>query len=109
MKSKYQEEKINIRILKTVEEFLNCKGNISDIELAQKLNSLNIETSSSTVGRDLNSKQALYLLGEEKYKKIEELRKRNRHNAKIKGGQNYALNNISIKDEDGKFNGSKKR
>ena len=31
MKSKYQEEKINIRILKTVEEFLNCKGDISDI------------------------------------------------------------------------------
>ena len=89
--------------------FLENDGKISDEQLANLLAIANIESSSSTVGRDLTGKVAKTILTEEEYNQIILLRKQNLLAGKQKGGQNYALNNNFTKDENNKFTGSVKR
>ncbi len=127
------------RILKTLELFVQENGNISDEELAQKLIKLNIQTSSSTVGRDL-SVNIKKLFIEENIQKlshtdhlaahlvarldsseltseqvsilafIKKKRKDNKHMGQIKGGTNSYNNNDILRDkETGQFNGSSKK
>lgn len=102
MRSKKQEEEMKIKILLLSKLFL--ESNYSDIELS------NITGISSTsVGRYLTCPLALEVLGYETYNAIAQKRKQNLYNAKIKGGKNFAMNNIALKGEDGRFSGCKKR
>ena len=96
------------RVKQTIKLFLEHGGLISDIELANILKAEGIDTSSSTVGRDLTGDMAKEILTEEQYNNIVLLRASNLLKGKQKGGQNYALNNTYQKDEHGKFTGSKR-
>ena len=97
------------RVKQTIVEYLKRGGLISDIELAAVLKSNGVDTSSSTVGRDLVGSIAKTIISEQEYEQILLLRRQNLLNGKQKGGQNYALNNVFLKDENGKFMGSSKR
>lgn len=112
------------RVSKTIELFIKHNGNISDIELAEELNKYGVETSSSTVGRDLTNNINKYYsyLNEKKYgisevldsqleiiEYIKNKRTLNKLEGKKIGGKNSSVNNIATKDELGHFNGSKKR
>lgn len=107
------------RALETARVFMEFNGNISDIDLAEELIKIGIETSSSTVGRDLTinlEKYFKYLnlnktvsLGDnqkEILSFIKKKREENKLNARKKGGKNYAKNNTPIKDEFNHFKGS---
>lgn len=96
------------RVKKTIEIFLENEGRISDEDLASILILSKIETSSSTVGRDLTGEIAKSLLSEEEYNYIHNLRTANKLRGKQKGGINFSLNNTFLKDENGKFTGSKR-
>lgn len=104
-----------LRIKRTLEIFLENKGNISDENLAKLLAFDGIKSSSSTVGRDLtvNLKRmfAENITDEQSdiIKFVEMKRKINKYNGNIKGGQNSVFNNDIIKDENGKFKGSLRR
>ena len=119
------------RVLETYKEFVNCGGNISDSDIAKKLNSRGIETSRSTVARDLTDnlieikKYGNFVdsfnndiefdkvpLTSEQQKEIESIFKKRQENlelAKSKGGASFASKNEALKDENGKFKGSRKR
>ena len=111
------------RALETAKLFMEHEGNISDIDLAKELKEKGIETSSSTVGRDLstnleryylflNSKNDKAYLDEEQQRIIDfikEKRKSNKYEGKIRGGVNSSTNNEIIRDENNHFKGSKKR
>ena len=111
------------RALETAKLFMEHEGNISDIDLAKELKEKGIETSSSTVGRDLstnleryylflNSKNDKAYLDEEQQRIIDfikEKRKSNKYEGKIRGGVNSSSNNEIIRDENNHFKGSKKR
>ena len=111
------------RALETAKLFMEHEGNISDIDLAKELKEKGIETSSSTVGRDLstnleryylflNSKNDKAYLDEEQQRMIDfikEKRKSNKYEGKIRGGVNSSTNNEIIRDENNHFKGSKKR
>ena len=111
------------RALETAKLFMEHEGNISDIDLAKELKEKGIETSSSTVGRDLstnleryylflNSKNDKAYLDEEQQRIIDfikEKRKCNKYEGKIRGGVNSSTNNEIIRDENNHFKGSKKR
>jgi len=94
------------RVKKTIAIFLENNGAISDEQLAHLLTVAGVETSSSTVGRDLTGDMAKEILSEDEYNNIVLLRAQNLLKGKQKGGQNYALNNTFQKDEHGKFTGS---
>lgn len=102
MRSKSQEEEMKIKILLLSKLFL--ESNYSDIELSNITG-----ISSSSVGRYLTSPFAMEILGPETFNFIAQKRRENLYNAKIKGGQIFARQNASFKEEDGKFIGSKKR
>lgn len=94
------------RVKQTIQLFLEHGGLISDLELATILKAAGVDTSSSTVGRDLTGDMAKEILSEDEYNNIVLLRAQNLLKGKQKGGQNYALNNTFQKDEHGKFTGS---
>ena len=58
-KTQLSHNKKVIRVLKTLELFTQNNGNISDSELARLLTHFNIESSSSTVGRDLRAELSM--------------------------------------------------
>jgi len=96
------------RVKKTIEVFLENEGKISDEDLANILILSKIETSSSTVGRDLTGKIAKDILSEEEYNYIQNLRVANKVRGNQKGGLNSSINNTYLKDENGKFTGCKR-
>ena len=96
------------RVKKTIETFLVNDGKISDEDLANVLILSNIETSSSTVGRDLTGKLAKDILSEEEYNYIQNLRAANKLRGNQKGGINSSINNNYLKNENGKFTGCKR-
>ena len=117
-------EKKGQRALETAKIFLELNGNVSDIELAKKLNEMGIETSSSTVGRDLmknleeyylfmnNKNEGINTLNEEQQRVvsfIKEKRNINKYEGKVKGGNNSFKNNEIIRDDNNHFRGSKPR
>ena len=116
-----------IRAEETARLFLEHNGNISDIDLAKKLNEKGIKTSSSSVGRDLSKnledyylyinrenkiiKQDENYLTDEQQKTIDFIRKKRKENlykAKVTGGTVSAERNQYIKGSDSKFKGCKK-
>lgn len=97
------------RVKQTIQVFLEHDGLISDSDLADVLKTKGVETSSSTVGRDLTGDIAKTLLSSEDYENIINLRAQNQLRGKQKGGQNYAFNNTFQKDENGKFTGSTRK
>lgn len=108
------------RITKTIKLFFDNDGKISDEQLAQILILEGIKSSSSTVGRDLtiNIKKLFYQLNESENLTdeqkiiidfIKSKRLENLQNAKIKGGNNSSINNNYLRDNNNKFQGSKKR
>ena len=116
------------RALATAKLFIELEGNVSDVELAKRLKEKGIETSSSTVGRDLSENLEYYYyflnkkdknvnynedhLNEEQLaviKFIKNKRKDNKYQGTIKGGLNSSINNEYIRDENNKFKGSKPR
>lgn len=107
MPGKDQIEKIVRRVTATVNLFLDNDGRISDENLARTLILQGYETSSSTVGRDLTGTYAATLFTDV-FDKIQNLRKENKQLGAIKGGKNSVFNNDIVKDEDGKFKGSRK-
>ena len=109
MKSIEQQHNIDNRILETVKLFFENEGKISDNDLARLLSLNDIQTSSSTVGRDLTNKRTMELIGEEQYKLILKLREENKVRGTIKGGKNSVVNNDILKDENGQFMGSRRR
>ncbi len=107
------------RALETARVFIEFNGNISDIDLAEELIKNGIETSSSTVGRDLTVNLEKYFKylnlnkdnilrddQKEVLSFIKSKREENKLNARKKGGKNYAKNNTPIKDEFNHFKGS---
>ena len=106
MRSVSQEEKIIRETKELVELFLQT--NASDIELSKMTG-----ISSSTVGRRLTNKKRIiqvygYKIGEEIYNQVMGIRKNNLQKGKKIGGQKSMLNNVYVKDENGKFSGSTK-
>lgn len=104
-----QKLKIKERILVTLKIFYENEGKISDEVLARLVSIAGIETSSSTVGRDLTSNKIKNYIGEEEYNNIQKMRKENKLLGTIKGGKKSSTINIIFKDENGHFTGSKKR
>lgn len=120
----------NKRVLTTLKVFIDNDGRITDERLAQTLSLMGIETSSSTVGRDLTENLEKVFLEENIRKRengeflpIDELteeqasvlafvkkkRKDNKKEGLSKGGTTSSKRNDIEKTEDGKFNGCKKR
>ena len=130
-KTQLSHNKKVIRVLKTLELFTQNNGNISDSELARLLTHFNIESSSSTVGRDLtiNLKKVFLDQNKNASTSVEHLindgltseqvsilafvtqkRRENKHRGQIKGGQHSVFNNNILREENStKFNGSSKR
>lgn len=124
-------EKKGERALATAKLFIELEGNVSDIDLANKLKERGIETSSSTVGRDLTENLRNYyiyqnkkaisipnmnedevILTDEQKRIIEYINKKrtlNKYEGKVKGGVNSASKNEYIRDKNNHFKGSKKR
>lgn len=70
-----QKLKIKERILVTLKIFYENEGKISDEALARLVSIAGIETSSSTVGRDLTSNKIKNYISEEEYNNIQKMRK----------------------------------
>ena len=104
-----QKLKIKERIFVTLKIFYENEGKISDEALARLVSIAGIETSSSTVGRDLTSNKIKNYISEEEYNNIQKMRKENKLLGTIKGGKKSSAINIICKDENGHFTGSKKR
>lgn len=123
----YQTKKM--RILKTLELFIENEGRISDKDLATAVNLAGIKTSSSSVGRDL-SENLEKLFKEENERKqamgqsistelteeqasvlafVRKKRKDNKLEGNSKGGSTSVKLNDVQKDKLGKFNGCKRR
>ena len=96
------------RVKKTIEIFLENNGRISDEDLANILSLSKIQTSSSTVGRDLTGNIAKDILSEEEFNYIKNLRAENKLRGKQKGGLHSNINNNYLKDENGKFAGCRR-
>lgn len=109
MLSEEQEKNREIRRLETVNEFLKMNGNVSDIDLATILNEKGIETSSSTVGRDLSEDWRLSKLPMDVIEFIDKKRAENKLMGEKNGGINSQIANFYIKDTYGKFNGCKRK
>ena len=97
-----KKEKIKI----VVESFLKEKKTIDEIFIETKI-------SSSSVQRYLNDAEYIKeIYGANSEFIIEEIQRKlqkNKEEGLSKGGTNFAKNNISTKDENGHFTGSKKR
>lgn len=87
------------RILLVAKTFL--ENPVSNIELS-KITGI----SSSSVQRYLNDPEIINLLGQEAFNKIQELLKNNTLAARVKGGIISTTNNISLRDDIGKFSGN---
>lgn len=109
MLSEEQEKKREIRRLETVNEFLKMNGNVSDVDLSTILNQKGIETSSSTVGRDLSEDWRLTRLPMDVIEFIDKKRTENKLIGEKNGGINSQTVNFYIKDSDGKFNGCRRK
>ena len=119
------------RVIRTLELFINNKGNITDENLARLLALEGIESSSSTVGRDLTINLRNIFIAENQENKVSlefledngltrkqtniicfimQKRKENKHKGQIKGGKTAVFNNDIIKNElTNKFESSKGR
>ena len=128
MISEEQYQKKKNRLFKIFEVFISNEGKITDERLAEALSLIGIETSSSTVGRDLsenlekifieenirknNIKPVKTLLTDEQRNKIAFVKKKRKDNKKeghSKGGKASTKKNDVKKDENGKFDGCTKR
>ena len=128
MISEEQYQKKKNRVLKTLEVFISNEGKITDERLAEALSLIGIETSSSTVGRDLTEnlekifieenarknsiKPVKALLTDEQIDIIAFVKKKRKDNKKeghSKGGKTSTKKHDVKKDEDGKFDGCTKR
>lgn len=106
MVSREQEAKMLEETKLLVDLFLKTQE--SDIDLEKRTG-----ISSSTVGRRLTNKKRIiqvygYKIGEEIYNQVMGIRKNNLQKGKKIGGQKSMLNNVYVKDENGKFSGSTK-
>ncbi|MBQ7031823.1 MAG: hypothetical protein IJN13_05650 [Bacilli bacterium] len=106
MVSREQEAKMLEETRLLVDLFLKTQE--SDIDLEKRTG-----ISSSTVGRRLTNKKRIiqvygYKIGEEIYNQVMGIRKNNLQKGKKIGGQKSMLNNVYVKDENGKFSGSTK-
>lgn len=103
MLSEEQNRKIEMNILKVTSVFLETGGFID--EVAQKTN-----IPKSSVQRYLNdSKRIIKLLGEEVNNEIKSILRMNKQQGNQNGGLQFRNNNITLKDELGKFVGSRKK
>lgn len=102
MLSEEQRRQKDLNILKATSEFINNPASMKEIAAKTGL-------TPSSVQRYLNDKRIIELLGQEVYDEIQNNLKILKQEAVKKGGIIFAKNNISIKDEQGKFNGSQKR
>lgn len=104
MLSKEQHEAKIRKILLTVQSFL--EGDFQNLsELSQ-----HIGLSTSSIQRYLKEKKVITeYFGPEIYELVQEKLALNKENGHIKGGFNYHFNNISTKDNNGKFTGSKRK
>ena len=103
-----QSKKIEERILITVKTF-SKNSNMTIDELAELLKSQGVKTSSSTVQRDLNSQFFIKTFGEDMVERVKKQLIKNKENGVKKGGVNSMKNNVFVKDENGKFQGSRSR
>lgn len=101
--------KIEERILITLKLFYENEGKISDDALARLVSMTGINTSPSTVGRDLTGEKIKSYITEEEYNEIQKFRKENRILGTIKGGKKSSDINIICKGENGHFTGCRKR
>ena len=106
MVSSEQEAKMLEETRLLVDLFLKTQE--SDIALEKRTG-----ISSSTVGRRLTNKKRIINvygsdIGTSLYEQIMEIRKNNLQKGKKIGGQKSMLNNVYVKDENGKFSGSTK-
>lgn len=106
MVSREQEAKMLEETKLLVDLFLKTQE--SDIDLEKRTG-----ISSSTVGRRLTNKKRIiqvygYKIGEEIYNQVMGIRKNNLQKGKKIGGQKSMLNNVYVKDKNGKFSGSTK-
>lgn len=90
------------RVLKVAKYFLENGGSVEEVSNATGF-------SKSSVQRYLNDKLVVEHLGMNNYTMIHDCLTRQKYEGKIKGGNNFAKNNIPLKDEKGNFSGSKKR
>ena len=103
LSQKQEKEKLR-KILLTVKSFLE-----SDYQSIEGL-AKEIGISSSSIQRYLNEKEIIInYFGEAVYNLVQEKLSINKEAGNFKGGFNFALNNISTKDNSGKFTGSKRR
>ncbi|MGE5455937.1 MAG: hypothetical protein ACM3O4_02360 [Ignavibacteriales bacterium] len=102
MLSKEQEEEKRLKILKVAKYFFEHGGSIEEVSAATGI-------PESSVQRYLHDPIIINDLGKDVYDVIQEKIKQNKIEAVIKGGKTYAENNDYIKDEIGKFTGSKRK
>jgi len=100
--SKEQEESKKLKILVVTKMFLKTGGSIAEIAKETGI-------PSSTVQRYLHGEEIVRMLGQESYDIIQNKIADNKKKAVIKGGKNYAMHNEFVKDELGKFIGSRKK
>ena len=103
--AQYKEKMERIKLV--VDTFLSYEQ-ISITELSKI-----IQIPTSTIQRDLNNIEYIGLIyskdAKEKLKQISERLKLNKANGLRIGGINSTINNIPIRDENGKFTGNKRR
>ena len=102
MLSKKQRIEIDKRISLVVKTFLENNNSIDDV--AQKLG-----ISSSTVQRDLSSERIIVLFGENVYWKVKKQKARKKAEGLSKGGNLSQARNELLRDENGKFQGVRRK
>ena len=102
MLSEEQRRKIDLRIMKVTRAFLEHPVSIEEISNITGI-------PSSTVQRDLKNERIIELFGLDVYEEIQSLLKNNRLESQKKGGVASTRKNEPLRDENGRFNGNKKR
>ncbi|MDD2203453.1 MAG: hypothetical protein PHT75_00450 [Bacilli bacterium] len=102
MLSKEQIEEKRLRILLVVKVFLEKGCSLAEVESTTGI-------SSSSVQRYLHDEELISLIGVSTYETIQEKLLLNKKAALSRGGKNSALNNDIMRDDLGRFTGSKKR
>jgi len=102
MLSAKQEEIIRKKTLMVAKHFIQNGGSMEGIEKATGI-------SKSSAQRYLHSPIITEALGQAAFDTIQDKLAENKKEALSKGGHNSVANNIIVKDEDGKFAGSRKR
>lgn len=102
MLSSEQEAKKRLKILTVAKYFIEYGGSNEEVSKATGI-------SESSVQRYLHDPIIINELGQDVYDLIQKNIQKNKQEALVKGGKTYAENNNYIKDELGKFTGSRKK